>query len=49
MAKGAYYVSPTLVCDVSFTEWTGDERIRHPAFLGLLEDVKPKSVTRQRD
>ena len=49
MAKGAYYVSPTLVCDVSFTEWTGDERIRHPAFLGLLEAVKPKSVTRQRD
>jgi bifunctional non-homologous end joining protein LigD len=42
-------VSPTLVCDVSFTEWTGDERIRHPAFLGLREDVKPKSVTRQRD
>jgi bifunctional non-homologous end joining protein LigD len=49
MAKGAYYVSPTLVCDVSFTEWTGDERIRHPAFLGLLDDVKPKSVTRLRD
>ena len=49
MAKGAYYVSPTLVCDVTFTEWTGDERIRHPAFLGLLEDVKPKSVTRHRD
>jgi bifunctional non-homologous end joining protein LigD len=49
MAKGAYYVSPTLVCDVSFTEWTGDERIRHPSFLGLLADVKPKSVTRQRD
>ena len=49
MAKGAYYVSPALVCDVSFTEWTGDDRIRHPAFLGLLEDVKPKSVTRHRD
>jgi bifunctional non-homologous end joining protein LigD len=49
MAKDAYYVTPTLVCDVSFTEWTGDERIRHPTFLGLREDVKPKSVTRQRD
>ena len=49
MAKGAYYVSPTLVCDVSFTEWTGDERVRHPAFLGLLEEVKPKSVARVRD
>ena len=49
MAKGAYYVSPTLVCDVSFTEWTGDDRIRHPTFLGLREDLKPKSVTRQRD
>jgi bifunctional non-homologous end joining protein LigD len=48
MAKGAYYVSPTLVCDVSFTEWTGDDRVRHPSFLGLLPVVKPKSVTRQR-
>ena len=48
MAKGAYYVAPTLVCDVAFTEWTGDDRIRHPKFLGLLEDAKPKSVTRQR-
>jgi bifunctional non-homologous end joining protein LigD len=49
MAKDAYYVSPALVCDVSFTEWTGDDRIRHPTFLGLLEDVKPKTVTRRRD
>jgi bifunctional non-homologous end joining protein LigD len=48
MAKGAYYVAPTLVCDVAFTEWTGDDRIRHPSFLGLLEDVKPRSVTRQQ-
>jgi len=48
MAKGAYYVAPTLVCEVAFTEWTGDDRIRHPKFLGLLADAKPKSVTRQR-
>ena len=48
MAKGAYYVAPTLVCEVAFTEWTGDDRIRHPSFLGLLEDMKPRSVTRQR-
>ena len=32
---GAYYVAPTLVCEVAFTEWTGDDRIRHPSFLGL--------------
>jgi bifunctional non-homologous end joining protein LigD len=48
MAKGAYYVAPTLVCDVAFTEWTGDDRIRHPKFLGLLENTKPRSVTRER-
>jgi len=48
MAKGAYYVTPTLVCEVAFTEWTGDDRIRHPSFLGLLEGMKPRSVTRQR-
>jgi bifunctional non-homologous end joining protein LigD len=49
MAKDACYVSPSLVCDVSFTEWTGDDRIRHPIFLGLVEEMKPKTVTRQRD
>jgi bifunctional non-homologous end joining protein LigD len=48
MARGAYYVSPTLVCDVSFTEWTGDDRVRHPSFLGLLAEAKPKNVARQR-
>jgi bifunctional non-homologous end joining protein LigD len=48
MAKGAYYVAPTLVCDVTFTEWTGDDRIRHASFLGLLPEVKARSVTRQR-
>jgi bifunctional non-homologous end joining protein LigD len=48
MAKGAYYVAPTLVCEVAFTEWTGDGRIRHPKFLRLLQDVKPRSVTREQ-
>jgi bifunctional non-homologous end joining protein LigD len=48
MAKGAYYVAPTLVCEVAFTEWAGDDRIRHPKFIRLLEDAKPRAVMRER-
>jgi bifunctional non-homologous end joining protein LigD len=43
--KGARWVKPKLVGEVSFTEWTNDGKIRHPAFLGLRSD-KPASAIR---
>ena len=33
-----HWVQPTLLCEVAFTEWTEDGRIRHPSFQGLRED-----------
>ncbi|HYO74847.1 MAG TPA: non-homologous end-joining DNA ligase [Thermoanaerobaculia bacterium] len=36
--KVAHWVKPRLVAQVSFTEWTTDNRLRHPSFLGLRED-----------
>jgi bifunctional non-homologous end joining protein LigD len=41
----AHWVTPVLVCDVLFAEWTNDTRLRAPVFAGLRTDVKPKSIT----
>jgi bifunctional non-homologous end joining protein LigD len=48
IAKAAHWVRPQLVCEVVFTEWTGDGKIRHPSFQGLRADKKPSEVTRER-
>ena len=36
--RGAHFCEPQLVVEVSFSEWTGDGRLRHPVYLGLRED-----------
>jgi bifunctional non-homologous end joining protein LigD len=36
------WVKPQLVAQVKFSEWTADERMRQPVFLGLRQDKKPK-------
>ncbi len=38
-------MKPELLCEVAFTEWTGDGHIRQPAFQGLREDKNPHDVT----
>jgi bifunctional non-homologous end joining protein LigD len=38
--KSIHSVKPELLCEVMFTEWTGDGRIRYPSFQGLREDKK---------
>jgi len=37
---GVTWVEPKLVCEVKFTEWTKDKKLRHPVFLRLREDKK---------
>ncbi len=32
------WIKPALVCEVKFTEWTDEERLRQPVFLGLRDD-----------
>ncbi len=34
------WVKPRLVAQVKFSEWTAEERMRHPIFLGLRQDKK---------
>jgi bifunctional non-homologous end joining protein LigD len=40
--RGNFWVEPTLVCEVRFSDWTQDGGIRHPVFLGLREDKRPE-------
>ncbi len=47
LPRGAHWVKPELVCEVSFGEWTRDNRIRHSVFQGLREDKKAKTIVRE--
>jgi bifunctional non-homologous end joining protein LigD len=43
----AHWVRPELVAQVRFTEWTADNKLRHPVYLGLRDDKKPTAVVRE--
>ena len=45
-ARGIHWVEPKLVCEVEFTEWTGDGRLRHPVFKGLRADKPARQIVR---
>jgi bifunctional non-homologous end joining protein LigD len=42
------WVKPELVAEVKFASWTRDDNLRAPVYLGLREDIDPKSVRRER-
>jgi bifunctional non-homologous end joining protein LigD len=46
--KRCVWVKPAMVCEVKFTEWTRDDRLRQPVFLGIREDKDAKEVVRER-
>ncbi|MEO8035292.1 MAG: DNA ligase D [Acidobacteriota bacterium] len=46
--RTATWVRPRLVAQVAFTEWTDDNKLRHPSFLGLRDDKSPEEVVRER-
>ena len=41
------WLKPSLLCEVAFTEWTNDGRIRHPSFQGLREDKDASQVKKE--
>jgi bifunctional non-homologous end joining protein LigD len=42
-----HWVKPRLVAQVKFTEWTDDNKLRHPTYLGMRDDKKPEEVVRE--
>jgi bifunctional non-homologous end joining protein LigD len=46
-AKDARWVTPRLVGEVSFAEWTDDGRLRHPSWRGLRPDKSVSEVVRE--
>lgn len=45
--NGVTWVSPELVGQFVFTEWTSGGKLRHPRFLGLRRDKAPEDVVRE--
>ena len=44
---GVHWVTPNLVGQFGFTEWTQAGKLRHPRFLGLRRDKDPQEVVRE--
>jgi len=46
--RRAHWVSPSLVAELRFGEWTADGRLRHASFLGLRDDKRGRDVVLDR-
>lgn len=46
-AKEVHFVTPKLVCEVAFSEWTEEDKLRHPRYKGLRRDKAPEDVHRE--
>jgi bifunctional non-homologous end joining protein LigD len=47
--RRVHWVRPELVVEVAFAEWTNDDRLRHPSYLGQRTDKDPHEVVREPD
>ena len=45
--KRVHWIKPHLVAQIGFTEWTEDNKLRHPRFLGLRRDKDPRKVKKE--
>jgi bifunctional non-homologous end joining protein LigD len=43
----AHWARPDLVAQIRFTEWTADDKLRHPVYLGLRDDKDAGEVVRE--
>jgi bifunctional non-homologous end joining protein LigD len=48
LGRNAHWTRPVLVCEIVFTEWTTEGKIRHPSFQGLRTDKDARTVIRER-
>jgi bifunctional non-homologous end joining protein LigD len=47
LPKAVTWTRPELVCEVKFSNWTEDGRLRAPVFLGLRLDIDPLECVRE--
>jgi bifunctional non-homologous end joining protein LigD len=47
MMRKMHWVNPVFVAQIKFAEWTRDNKLRQPVFLGLREDKDPRTVTKE--
>ena len=45
--KECHWVTPKLVCQVAFVEWTDAGHLRHCTFVAMRDDKKPPEVVRE--
>jgi bifunctional non-homologous end joining protein LigD len=45
--KTCSWVEPVMVAQIKFTEWTSDDQLRQPVFLGLRTDKAARDVVRE--
>jgi bifunctional non-homologous end joining protein LigD len=45
----AHWVTPKIVVEVKFGEWTADGKLRQPIFLGVRDDKPAREVTREAE
>ncbi len=45
--RRCHWLDPVLVCQIKYSEWTRDGKLRQPVFLGLREDKAAKEVVRE--
>lgn len=45
--NGVHFVTPELICEIGFSEWTSDGKLRHPRYLGLRHDKEPEDVHKE--
>jgi len=45
--RGAHWITPKLVAEIAFTEWTDEGLLRHPSFIALREDKPESEVVRE--
>lgn len=45
--KTAVWIKPVLIAEIEFSEWTSENRLRHPSFKGLRDDKEVCSITKE--
>ena len=45
--RKCHWVQPKLVAQIRYTEWTRDDKLRHPVYLGPREDKSARYVVKE--